>query len=190
MALGFGGSHCICSVLTLVHVNGGDVGMAIAGAATGASIPKFIGPDDLIGPEGGVDGMQQEGGGGDKRGNTKDRKDNKDGRSEGDNNSGRILKGCGGLPGRAGGRLPVGCVPAGGTPKGGLRWYRRVIQLSAARMPPPGPVQTPQDLFPHPAGREACCRPIVRWRRTKSRCLSQLLVVSMKSSMLSVVACS
>ncbi|EEY56331.1 uncharacterized protein PITG_09844 [Phytophthora infestans T30-4] len=61
-----------------------------------------------IATEGGDDGMQQEGGGGDKNGGSKDRKELKDGRSEGDISSGRSVKGCDVLPGRAGGRLPVG----------------------------------------------------------------------------------
>ncbi|EEY56794.1 uncharacterized protein PITG_10303 [Phytophthora infestans T30-4] len=59
-------------------------------------------------PEGGDDGMQQEGGGGDKNSGSKDRKELKDERSEGDISSGRSVKGCDVLPGRAGGRLPVG----------------------------------------------------------------------------------
>ncbi|EEY55298.1 uncharacterized protein PITG_09230 [Phytophthora infestans T30-4] len=108
----------------------------------------------------------QEGGGDEKRNGSKARK-GKCGRSKGDISSGRTLKGCGGLPGRVGGRLSVGCVPAGGAPDSGC------TLPPAARMPPLGSVQTPQELLPHPAGREACCRLVARWRSTKSRCMSR-----------------
>ncbi|EEY54084.1 uncharacterized protein PITG_19761 [Phytophthora infestans T30-4] len=70
--------------------------------------PPLLVPFRIELMEGGDDGMQQEGGGGDKNGGSKDRKELKDGRSEGDISSGRSVKGCDVLPGRAGGRLPVG----------------------------------------------------------------------------------
>ncbi|EEY53545.1 uncharacterized protein PITG_07224 [Phytophthora infestans T30-4] len=109
----------------------------------------------------------QEGGSDEKRNDSKATKGSKCGRSKGDISSGRTLKDCGGLPGRVGGRLSVGWVPAGGAPDSGC------TLPPAARMPPPGSVQTPQELLPHSAGREACCRLVARWRSTKSRCMSR-----------------
>ncbi|EEY54872.1 uncharacterized protein PITG_08434 [Phytophthora infestans T30-4] len=79
----------------------------------------------------------QEGGGDEKRNGRKARKGSKCGRSKEDISRGRTLNGYGGLPGRVGGRLPGGWDPVGGAPDSGC------TLPPAARMPPPGSMQTP-----------------------------------------------